>query len=160
MALRGPWSLGCHSEELALLPLCIVDIGESLRAGLRLCLLRVWHTPGQLSKDCHLSEGVPFRYLRQHNGVARPAPWRSPWKGFVGRRRYKAGQALVLRALPVGLQHGAGKAGPALWPFFHRKPWARAPASSCLEKALRLVLARTWAGGQTRGRAVKQLETA
>lgn len=84
-----------------------------------------------------------------------------PMERLCGKTEvFQAGQALVLRALPVGLQHGAGKAGPALWPFFHRKPWARAPASSCLEKALRLVLARTWAGGQTRGRAVKQLETA
>lgn len=60
-------------------------------------------------KSCHLSEEVPFSYLRQHNGVARPAQWRSPWNGFEGRWKYKAGQGL-----PVGLKHAAGKAGRPL----------------------------------------------
>lgn len=65
-------------------------------------------------KSCHLSEEVPFSSLRRHNGVARPAQWRSSWNGFEGRWKYKAGQALVLGALPVGLKHAAGKAGRPL----------------------------------------------
>lgn len=40
------WWPGCHSEELAL-PLCFMDMGESLGVELRLCLLKIWHTVGQ-----------------------------------------------------------------------------------------------------------------